>query len=320
MYDNSSRQDCSPRCLPAPLCSSTVKATATVGRGRFQGYSQASNGTPDVDSIAEFSSILAARWCRLERDSSLLPFHFFGLEKRDDGKCSRGCKVIFDPDGLIDSETPDYLSWKEVYARHGLDLTVEDWAAVVGRRDIDLYAPLRQRNVDVAAEGESRRRRLAALFEDYLTPAPGVLNLIDQLRLAGVLRGLASNSDGAYVFEVVERLELRDAFDAIITRDEVTRAKPAPDIFLAAVARLGVEAQWCVALEDSHPGVAAAKAAGLKCVAVPTVFTRNHDLSQADLLVTSLDVVTLEILSRLVSEGTVADPQNPTWRHDPTQP
>lgn len=206
--------------------------------------------------------------------------------------------IIFDLDGLVlDSETPDYLSWKEVYARHGLDLTVEDWAAVVGRRDIDL----------------------AALFEDYLTPAPGVLNLIDQLRLAGVLRGLASNSDGAYVFEVVERLELRDAFDAIITRDEVTRAKPAPDIFLAAVARLGVEAQWCVALEDSHPGVAAAKAAGLKCVAVPTVFTRHHDLGQADLVVRSLEAVTFEILTRLVSEGTVADPQNPTWRHDSTK-
>ncbi|MGH2373803.1 MAG: HAD family hydrolase [bacterium] len=228
--------------------------------------------------------------------------------------------VIFDLDGLIlDSETPDYLSWKEVYARHGLDLTVRDWAAVVGRRDIDLYAPLRKRNVDVAAEGESRRRRHASLLKDYLTPAPGVRNLIDQLRLAGVLRGLASNSDGAYVFEIVERLELRDAFDAIITRDDVTRAKPAPDIFLAAVSRLGVEAHRCVALEDSHPGVAAAKAAGLRCIAVPNVFTRHHDLDRADLVVTSLEGVTLEILTGLVSEGTVADPQNPTWRHDSTQ-
>lgn len=229
--------------------------------------------------------------------------------------------VIFDLDGLIlDSETPDYLSWKEVYARHGLDLTVQDWAGVVGRRDIDLYAPLRQRSVDVAAEGKSRRRRHAALFEEYLTPAPGVARLIDQLRRTGVPLGLASNSDRAYVFEVVERLGLRDAFDTIVARDDVTRAKPAPDIFLAAVSRLEVEAPGCVALEDSRPGVAAAKAAGLTCIAVPTVFTRHHDLTQADLVVTSLETVTVEILTRLVSEGTVADPQNPTWRHDPTQP
>ncbi len=229
--------------------------------------------------------------------------------------------VIFDLDGLVlDSETPDYLSWKEVYARHGLDLTVQDWAGVVGRRDIDLYAPLRERNADAATEGEARRRRLAALFEEYLTPAPGVVNLLDRLRLAGVPRGLASNSDGAYVFEIIERLELRDAFDAIITRDDVTRAKPAPDIFLAAVSRLRVEAHRSVALEDSLPGVAAANAAGLKCVAIPTAFTRHHDLSQADLVVTSLQDVTVEILDGLVSEGTAAEPKNTTWRHDPTQP
>ena len=251
----------------------------------------------------------------------LFLFHFFGLDKRDHVRMSKSLQaVIFDLDGLIvDSETPDYLSWREVYARHGLDLTVRDWAGVVGRRDIDLYAPLRERNVDVAAEGALRRRRLAALFEDYLTAAPGVVNLIDQLRLAGILRGLASNSDGAYVFEVVERLKLRNAFDAIVTRDDVTRAKPAPDIFLAAVSWLGVEAHRCVVLEDSHPGVAAAKAAGLKCIAVATVFTRHHDLGQADLVVRSLEAVTLEILTRLVSEGTVSDPQNPTWRHDSTK-
>ncbi|MGQ0551309.1 MAG: HAD family hydrolase [Armatimonadota bacterium] len=228
--------------------------------------------------------------------------------------------VVFDLDGLIlDSETPDYLSWKEVYARHGLELTVRDWAAVVGRRDVDLDAPLRERNADVDAEREVRRRRLTALFEEYLKPAPGVVHLIDQLRRAGVPRGLASNSDGAYVFRVVERLDLHHVFDAIVTRDDVTRAKPAPDIFLAAVSRLRVEAHRSVALEDSHPGVAAAKAAGLKCVVVPTVFTRHHDLGRADLVVSSLEAVTLEILTGLVSEGTVADPQNPTWRHDWTQ-
>lgn len=229
--------------------------------------------------------------------------------------------VIFDLDGLIlDSETPDYLSWKEVYARHGLDLTVQDWAGVVGRRDIDLYAPLRERNADIASEGEARRRRLATLFEEYLAPAPGVTNLIDQLRSAGIPLGLASNSDGAYVFDVVKRLGLRGAFDAVVARDDVARAKPAPDIFLAAVSRLGVEAPSCVAFEDSQPGVAAARAAGLKCIAVPTVFTRHHDLRAADLVVLSLEAVTVEILTRLVSEGTVSDLQNPTLRHDPTQP
>jgi HAD superfamily hydrolase (TIGR01509 family) len=209
--------------------------------------------------------------------------------------------VIFDLDGLIlDSETPDYLSWKELYARFGLDLTTRDWAAVVGRRDVDLDAPLRERQVDVEAERTSRRRRAALLLEEYLTPAPGVETLLDRLRRADIRRGLASNSDAAYVHQIVDRLHLRGSFGVIVTRGDVARPKPAPDIYHAAFSRLGVRAAQCVALEDSGPGIAAATAAGLKCIAVPTIFTRHHDLAHADLILSSLEAVTLETLSGLL--------------------
>lgn len=209
--------------------------------------------------------------------------------------------VIFDLDGLIlDSETPEYLGWKEVYARYGLDLTVKDWAAVVGRRDVDVTAPLRERGADADVEREANRR-VVMLMEDYLTPARGFVTLASGLRLAGIRRGLASNSDAAFVYRVIDRLEIRPFFDAVITRDDVAHGKPAPDMFGLIVSILSVEAMRCVALEDSQPGVIAAKAAGLKCIAVPNVFTQHHDLAQADLIVASLEAVTLETLRGLVS-------------------
>jgi len=73
--------------------------------------------------------------------------------------------VVFDLDGLVlDTETPDYLSWREVYEQFGRDLTIEAWAGVVGRRDVDLYAPLRARGADVAVIREACAHRLAVLI------------------------------------------------------------------------------------------------------------------------------------------------------------
>lgn len=208
--------------------------------------------------------------------------------------------VIFDLDGLIlDTETPDYLSWNEIYARYDLDLTVEAWADVVGRRDLDLYAPLRARGVDVSAVRENRHRRLAALMEEYLKPSPGFHELVNRLAQGGMRLALASNSDRIQVDRVVDRLGIRGFFDLIVTGDQVPQGKPAPDIYLLAVSRLNVLPRECVALEDSQPGIESAKAAGLYCIAVPTLFSRHQDLSRADLIISSLEEITLDVLAWL---------------------
>jgi len=210
--------------------------------------------------------------------------------------------VVFDLDGLVlDTETPDYLRWKEVYEQFGLDLTIEAWAGVVGRRDVDLYAPLRARGADVAAIREACDHRLAVLIKDYLKPMPGFDALIHRLIPTGIRRGLASNSDRTHVDRVVDRLGLREHFDVIIAGDEVPRWKPAPDIYLRALSRLDVHPKECAALEDSQSGIEAAKAAGLWCIAVPNQFTRHQDLSKADRIVSSLEDITLNIIFGLQS-------------------
>lgn len=209
--------------------------------------------------------------------------------------------LIFDLDGLIvDTETPDYLSWKELYLQHGLSLPVEEWATVVGRHDVDLYAPLRAMGVDLLGAHEARHRLEWTLMEQYLRPLPGFDDLIRRVIDAGIPRGLASNGTGRHVKSVVAGLRIGGLFDAMVSRDDVAAGKPAPDVYLLALSRLGAPPERSIALEDSQTGIRAAKAAGLACVAVPNAFTRHQDLSEADLIADSLVQINLGVLEVLL--------------------
>jgi beta-phosphoglucomutase-like phosphatase (HAD superfamily) len=90
-------------------------------------------------------------------------------------------------------------------------------------------------------------------------------------------------------------------FDVVVTGDQVAHRKPAPDVYLAAALRLGVDPQRSVAIEDSGPGIAAARAAGMKAVAIPHWLTEGHDLRGADLTVAHAGELTLERLTHLFS-------------------
>ncbi len=116
---------------------------------------------------------------------------------------------------------------------------------------------------------------------------------------------VASSSAAGWVVGHLERLGLADRFTAVATSDDVggdpRRTKPAPDIFLAAAAKVGVAADRCVVLEDSPNGVAGARAAGMAVVAVPGPMTRGLDFTAADLVVPSLAGLDLATLGSVVS-------------------
>ena len=99
-----------------------------------------------------------------------------------------------------------------------------------------------------------------------------------------------------------ERIGLRARFSAIVTGDVVSRRKPAPDVYLEAARQLGVNPSRAVAIEDSAPGVAAARAAGMAVVAIPQWLTETHDLSAAHLLVAHAGELTVERLEQLLRE------------------
>jgi HAD superfamily hydrolase (TIGR01509 family) len=213
--------------------------------------------------------------------------------------------VVFDFDGLVlDTEFPVYAAWCSAFEAHGARaLTIEEWSVEIGTSGaIDLAALLVERAgrpVDMAAMHESRRSHRDALLE-HEQARPGVEAWLGEARSAGLGLAIASSSPADWVLPLLERLGLRDHFTSVVTPYGAVRGKPAPDTYVEACARLGVDPREAVAVEDSPNGIAAAKAAGLRCIAVPHALTETLDLSAADLRLRSLADCTLaDALTRL---------------------
>jgi HAD superfamily hydrolase (TIGR01509 family) len=213
--------------------------------------------------------------------------------------------AIFDLDGLlVDSETPEYLAWKTVYARYGLTFSLASWLPNIGRNDgpFDPLGPFRGKSSPASPEDVVavwRKERDVLIGREFLRPLPGVVPLLAILRDAALRTAVASSSHASRVRYLVERLGLAPQFDAVAAGDEVPHGKPAPDVYLLAARRLGTPPDACVAFEDSENGVRAAKGAGMLCIAVPSRLTRTMDFSAADRVVSSLVEVTLEMIASL---------------------
>jgi HAD superfamily hydrolase (TIGR01509 family) len=205
--------------------------------------------------------------------------------------------LVFDFDGLIcDTETVVFESVQRVFRDHGVDLTLEDWLPAVGAAEApDWPAALEAavgRSLDHAMLRAARQGHSDQLMA-VLGLLPGVEVLLDAAHEAGVPCGMASNSPRWWVAGNLERLGLAHRFDVLVTVEEVSHPKPAPEPYLRAVAALGASPATTVGLEDTEIGLTAACRAGLYTVAVPGPMSAHHDFSGADLVVTSLADVTL---------------------------
>jgi HAD superfamily hydrolase (TIGR01509 family) len=212
--------------------------------------------------------------------------------------------VIFDFDGLIlDTEMPAFQSWQEIFEHHGHALPMSVWELVLGGRSSapivcdyleELVGPIDR---ELLVERRKARNLQLLEAEEIL---PGVRERIAEAKALGMRLGVASSSSREWVAGHLERFGLRDFFDCLRCGDEVSRVKPEPDLYLAALEGLGVEADRAIAFEDSPKGVTAAKSAGIFCVAVPNTLTSRLPLDHADLVLPSLEAVSLADLSRHV--------------------
>jgi HAD superfamily hydrolase (TIGR01509 family) len=214
--------------------------------------------------------------------------------------------LVFDFDGVVvDTEGPEFDAWRTTWADYGHELTLEEWVQCIGT--VGGWDPLDELGRRVGADfdpAEANARRRARHHPAILaldTPLPGVLDLLDQARDRGLRTGIASSSDDSWVPVLLEQLGMVDHFEHLSLYDGTCAAKPAPDLYLRACAALEVAPGEAVAIEDSPNGVAAAKAAGLWCVAVPHAITRELDLSAADLVLDSLAGLHLDELERRFS-------------------
>lgn len=215
--------------------------------------------------------------------------------------------VVFDFDGVIvDTERIVHQVWAEMFARYGCSFSLEEWGSVVGSdHGFDPYRALSERSSmplpalsAIRAEIEGNE---LALCRD-LSPLPGVRDWLEGAADLGMKVAVASSSPLSWVGARLADVGLDRCFSVLSCRDARLAAKPAPDLYLDACARLGVETGRAIAVEDSGNGLAAARAAGLACVAVPNVITAGHDLAGADLVLGSLADATLLEAVRTLSE------------------
>lgn len=213
---------------------------------------------------------------------------------------------------VVDSEPLSLRTIAAVIAERGGSADPAGYGDLVGRSLDDALRLAARRSGRRFDTGELRRaydERYLPLLAATAAPTPGLRPLVSALRAAAVPLALASSSRLAEIGAVVRALGLGPDLAAIASGEEVPRPKPAPDVYLLAVERLGVGATGVVAIEDSASGVAAAAAAGLRCVAVRTPLTSGHDHAEAALTVTSLAALTPAALAQVVRERTVSQPE-----------
>ena len=189
--------------------------------------------------------------------------------------------VIFDIDGTIVDNMHLHAEAFAVFAeRHGLPpLTKDDRARLDGRRNSEIFPILFKREVprdEWLAYEHEKEGLYRELSKGRLSPMKGLLELIDRLRGDRIPMALATSAPKANVVHTLAELDLASAFPVIVRGDEVARGKPAPDVFIEAARRLGIDPADCLVFEDAPMGVEAAKAAGMSVVALTTSFNEEQ--------------------------------------------
>ena len=214
--------------------------------------------------------------------------------------------LLFDFDGLIiDTETPSMASWQEIYREHGHELPLEQWMTLVGTigAPFDPYGHLEELAGPLDRESVLRRRRDHELsLTDVEDLRPGILEYLEDARALGLKTAIVSSSTKDWINRHLARLERAEHFEAIVAADhDVSRAKPAPTLYLEALDQLELGPAEAIAFEDSPNGIKAAKAAGIFCVAIPNPVTATLGFDEADLVLDSLADLPLRALIERVA-------------------
>jgi HAD superfamily hydrolase (TIGR01509 family) len=201
--------------------------------------------------------------------------------------------LIFDFDGLIvDTETPEYASWKSVFQAHHCELQPLDWVHGIGTHGaLDRHLLLEKMSGRTLNREEIRLRQKEVLEESLRSaePCAGVVDLIAAARRRGLKLAVASSSSRRWVLRWLDHFQLTPCFEVLKNRDDVEKVKPDPALYLQALTELQVAAHEAIAFEDSLNGLRAARAAGIFTVVVPNAMTRHLTLDEADLLLDSLE-------------------------------
>jgi len=201
--------------------------------------------------------------------------------------------LILDFDGvIIDTETPDYETWRDVFHYYGVKLELSLWSQYIGGDSGTFDAfQLLEDSTDKEVDRESVQRQRRQRYLEIVRASslmPGVTDYIYKAKRTGMSLGIASSSSRSWVAGHLEERGILKYFDAITCKDDVSQVKPEPELYLRAAMRLETRPENAIAIEDSAKGITAAKRAGMYCVAVPNLVTKDLQVDHADYRLESL--------------------------------
>jgi HAD superfamily hydrolase (TIGR01509 family) len=218
--------------------------------------------------------------------------------------------VVFDMDGVLVDSNPFHLAkWVAFLGERKIPFDRDQLPGQIfgQRNDAVLRRFLGQHltRAETRRMSEELEARFREAFRPHARPLPGLLALIDECLNAGIPLGVASSAMRKNVDFVVEALGIAPRLQAVISGDEISRAKPDPEIYLLAAQRLGVDPAGAVAFEDSFVGIEAVRRSGMKCVAIASSFSveRLRAETEADSVVRTFEETNLQGLRQLFGAG-----------------
>src|SRR5262245_8645521 len=218
-----------------------------------------------------------------------------------------GRAALWDMDGtLVDTGELHFAAWRQLMQELHRPFTQADFAATFGLRNPEIFEHLFGKGhldaQQVAALGDRKEEIYRAAAGQGVTLLPGARALLEGLHAAGFKQAVGSSAPRANLELILRLTDTQLFFDAVVSMEDTQRGKPDPQVFLVAAQKLGVPPARCVVVEDAVAGVQAAKAGGMKCIAVRFVGHHPADKLQAagaDLVVPSLADVSVETVRRL---------------------
>lgn len=209
--------------------------------------------------------------------------------------------LVFDFDGLIiDTETPSYYAFQQLYKKYGVELPAATYAQCVGT-SLEHFNPYTYiaECLDEVIDLAIFKAEFKTIYAELLKEAdirPGVIDYLEAAKQMNLKIGLASSSTISWIEPYLQKHGLAGFFDSICTAELVERVKPDPELYLQSLKNLGVTGEEAISFEDSLNGFKAAQAAGLHCVIVPNELTKDFEFHGYDLLISSMKELSLKKL------------------------
>lgn len=201
--------------------------------------------------------------------------------------------VLFDLDGvLIETEKETFRFYQDYFKDKGIIIKDEDFKFKAGRKSVDFFSailsPEQLQQFNTKEITDLKRELFNTNLDKYVKKVPGGKELLQTLKETGIPMALGSQNESRMINSVLEWLDVRPYFECVLSLDDITKKKPDPEIYLLAASKMSAKPEDCLVIEDSRDGIAAAKNAGMYCVALWHDYMPDDNYKNADAVIKEL--------------------------------